>query len=65
MINNYTKCENCQHNKVCQYKEIQKEVMHKMEGRLDNSCSPEIFDFTFKCKEYKELETITKRNPWA
>ena len=52
-INNTTKCEFCGHNKVCQYKEQQIEILHKMEGRLDNSCPPDIFDFSFICKEFK------------
>jgi hypothetical protein len=65
MIQNYTKCERCEHNKVCSYKEIQKDVMSKMEGRLDNACSPEIFKFSFECKEYKAIETTIKNNPFA
>lgn len=61
MIRNYTKCEQCGHNKICSYKEIQKDVMSKMEGRLDNACSPDIFKFSFECTEYlpKERSTFT------
>ena len=64
MIQNYTKCERCEHNKVCSYKEIQKDIMSKMEGRLDNACSPEIFKFSFECKEYKDLAIINRDNPY-
>ena len=65
MIQNYTKCEHCEHNKVCSYKEIQKDIMSKMEGRLDNACSPEIFKFSFECKEFKAMEMINKNdNSW-
>ena len=65
MIQNYTKCERCEHNKVCSYKEIQKDVINKMEGRLDNTCSPDIFKFSFECKEYKNIGTTTRNNPFA
>ena len=66
MINNYTKCGNCQHEKVCQFKINVNEIITKMNGHLDNISYPkEIFDFTFKCKEYKENEESIKRNPWA
>ena len=64
MIQNYTKCERCEHNKVCSYKEIQKDIMNKMEGRLDNICSPDFFKFSFECKEYKNIEIINKNNPF-
>lgn len=56
MIKNYTKCANCEHNKICCYKEIQKDVISKMEGRLDNACSPDIFKFSFECTEYLSKE---------
>ena len=65
MIQNYTKCEQCEHNKVCCYKEIQKDIMSKMEERLDNACSPEIFKFSFECKEYKSIEKTNKNSCFA
>ena len=45
--------------------EIQKDIMSKMEGRLDNACPPEIFKFSFECKEYKVIETTNKNNPFT
>ena len=45
--------------------EIQKDIMSKIEGRLDNACPPEIFKFSFECKEYKVIETTNKNNPFT
>lgn len=51
-IKNYTECKYCDHEEVCKYKEIQEEVLIKMNGRLDNICCPDNFKFTFQCNFY-------------
>ena len=57
-IYNYSKCGNCIHQEVCQYKEQQKDVLEKMNTRLDNSCAPSIFKFSFECQQYQPAETV-------
>lgn len=57
MIQNYSKCELCIHKNVCMYKNEQKEVLEKMNGRLDNICSPEFFKFSFECKNFYHKES--------
>ena len=57
-------CESCLHSQVCQYKEERKEIFGKMEGKLDNCCCPDIFQFSFECKQYIKNET-KRENPFS
>ena len=58
MIQNYCECKNCFHENVCQYKGEQKEILTKMNGRLDNICCPDIFNFFFECKNFYNKDYI-------
>ena len=51
-------CDSCLHSQVCQYSEIRKEVFGKMACKLDNCCCPDIFQFSFECKQYRKNENV-------
>lgn len=69
MFKNYSSCEKCLHEKcihspVCQYKFILKEIYDKIGSYWDNLAAPDIFRLALECKEYKDIETINKNNPY-
>lgn len=57
-IKERNKCENCVHNNVCEFRTGREECVGQMEGRLDNCCCPDIFQFSFECKQYIKNEIV-------
>ena len=55
IMRQFTKCEKCEHNKICMYEKSAKEILDKTEKYLDTNyvCIPSIFEFSFECKEFK------------
>lgn len=53
VLENLTLCEECSHNKVCSFKAEQREFFSEITDKIDNSHCPEIFKFTFLCKEFQ------------
>ena len=51
-IKKINSCESCLHNEVCMFKSEQKEILEKMNCRLDNCSSSPVFEFRFLCLKY-------------
>ena len=57
-IKEWNKCENCVHSNVCEFRTGREECVGQMKGRLDNCCCPDIFQFSFECKQYIKNEIV-------
>jgi hypothetical protein len=46
-------CKNCIHNKVCNLKDVKKEIVDKIFGHADNIASTDSFKLSLSCAEYE------------
>ena len=48
-------CTNCAHDGVCMYKTDLDEVMHQVDGKLDNCgyYNDDIFEVSLSCKQFQ------------
>lgn len=61
-MNNFIKlfnCEECDKEKVCQYKDWEPEVYEKINTHIANTVTPDIWEFNFRCWEYKPKSNLT------
>ena len=52
-------CKECIHQKICQIsKDVVPELIHKVEGQIDNEYYPPMIEFQVICKEFLPLSNV-------